>query len=148
MRNNQAITKYQRFKRGGGGRTHIISSQIVNHQAPNFQRTLGRCWKTMFGQPTKKSRKNAINLLPDFRTNPKVCIHPDLKIFTTPLPHLPEITFLHIAKNSKPYLPYKWSPAQAWKATPRKLSHEMQKGSIGHTTPIIILDLLNVSQAP
>ena len=33
----------------------------------------------MFGQPTKKSRKNASNLLPNFRINPKILIHPNLK---------------------------------------------------------------------
>ena len=70
-------------------RTHIINSQVVNHQAPNFQRMPERREQMMFGQPTKKSRKNVINLLLNFKTNSKVFIHPNLKKkkFTTPLQH-------------------------------------------------------------
>ena len=118
-----------------GGITHIISSQIINHQAPNFQRTHGRCRQTMFGQPTEKSRKNASNFFLDFRTNSKVLVHPNLKNsqhhyhiakITFQNPYIAKIIFqnpcvakiifqnLHIAKiNPKPHLPYKWSPTQA-----------------------------------
>jgi len=34
----------------------------------------------VFGQPMEKSRKNIVNLLPNFRTNSKVLVHPDMKI--------------------------------------------------------------------
>ena len=60
-------------------RTHIINYQIVNHQAPKLQRTPKGWRQAMFGQPTKKSRKNASNLLLNFRTNPKVLVQPNLK---------------------------------------------------------------------
>ena len=66
MRKDQAITKYQRFppqKKKKKVRTYIVSSQIVNHQVPNFQGTPERCRQTVFGQPMEKSRKNAINFL-------------------------------------------------------------------------------------
>ena len=66
MRRDQAITRYQRFQKEEGGRTHIINSQIVNHQVPNFQRTPGGYRQTMFGQQMGKSRKNTSNLLPNF----------------------------------------------------------------------------------
>ena len=53
----------------------------------------------MFGLPTEKSRKNASNLLLNFKTNPKVLVHPNLKKFTTPLPHIAKITYhYNIAK--------------------------------------------------
>ena len=61
------------------GMTHIISIRIVNHQAPNFQGMPERCRQMVFGQPIEKYRKNAINFFPDFRTNSKVFIHPNLK---------------------------------------------------------------------
>ena len=72
-------TKDATQKGGGGGMTHIISSQVVNHQAPNFQRMPGGHWQTMFGQPMEKSWKNATNLLLNLRANSKVFIHPELK---------------------------------------------------------------------
>ena len=72
MREDRAITKYRRFQKEEGGRTHIISSQIVNHQVPNFQRTLEGYRQMMFGQPIEKSRKNASYLLLNLRTNSKV----------------------------------------------------------------------------
>ena len=71
MRGDQAITKYRRFQKEGG-RTHIISSQIVNHQVPNFQRTPEGYRQMMFRQQTEKSRKNASYLLLNLRTNSKV----------------------------------------------------------------------------
>ena len=55
---------------------------------------------------------------------------------------------LHIAKiNPKPHMPYKWSPTQAWKASPRELGHEMHQSSMSHAAPVIVSDLFNFSQA-
>ena len=143
-----------------GGRTHIINSQIVNYQVLNFQRMPGKCRQMMFRQPTQKSRKNANNFFLDFKTNSKVLIHTNLKNsqhhyhiakITFQNPYIAKIIFqnLHIAKiNTKPHLPHKWSPTQAWKAPLGELGHEMHQSSIGHATPVIILDLFNFSQAP
>ena len=72
MREDRTITKYRRFQKEEGGRTHIISSQIVNHQVPNFQRTPEGYRQMMFRQQTEKSRKNASYLLLNLRTNSKV----------------------------------------------------------------------------
>ena len=75
MRGDRAITKYRRFQKEEGGRTHIISNQIVNHQVSNFQRTPEGYRQMMFVQPTEKSMKNASYLLLNLRTNSKVEFH-------------------------------------------------------------------------
>ena len=51
----------------------------------------------MFGQPTEKSRKNASKFLPNFKTNSKILIHPDLK--NSQYHYIAKIIFynLHIA---------------------------------------------------
>ena len=81
----------------------------------------------MFGQPPKKSKENTSNFFPNFRTNPKVLIHLNLKN-SQRHNHIAKKIFqsLHMAKiNPKPHLPYKWSPTQAWKGLLEELGHEM-----------------------
>ena len=41
---------------------HIIDNQIINHHTPNLQRTLGRHWQTILGQPTKKPGIHITNI--------------------------------------------------------------------------------------
>ena len=78
--------------------------------------------------------------------------HPDLKKSTHIINGTTKMTFQNTHNQG-----FKTSPAKqmvhllslrGYEATLRKSSHEVQKGSISHATPIIIFDLANIPQTP
>ena len=124
MRKDQAITKYQRFKRGGGGvgltslavKLLITKRQISKECLEGVDKwCLGNQWRNLGKMPATP---------PGFQDQLQSIHTSKPKKFTTPLPLIAKIIFhynranfffqnLHITKNSKPHLPYKWSPTQA-----------------------------------
>jgi len=145
MRKDQAITKYQRLKkrRGKGLRSSVVKLSIIKCQISKERlegidkRRLGNQWRNLgkklatfswISEPTPK-----YSYIQTWKTHNTITTH---------------------SQDPKPTHSQKFqtSPAiqmeltQAWKAPPRKLSHEMQQSSISHTAPIIISDSLNFSQ--